>query len=131
MGIVTDTASIRLDKIQCVVRQTVSDYGFRGPGANAYARTVEDFLTRQTAVAFRTYFLGLGQEKREVEWPADWWQHFKARWFPAWAKRRWPVQMTRREFIVYAKVCPHIGSKDDGDHLRWFLDNAPPGAGRE
>lgn len=27
----------------------------------------------------------------EVEVPADWWQHFKERWFPAWARKRWPV----------------------------------------
>ena len=25
-------------------------------------------------------------------WPADWWQHFKERWFPAWALKRWPVR---------------------------------------
>jgi hypothetical protein len=27
-----------------------------------------------------------------VRWPADWWQAFKERWYPAWAKRRWPVR---------------------------------------
>lgn len=35
-----------------------------------------------------------------VRYPADWWEAFKARWFPAWALARWPV----RETIYDAKV---------------------------
>jgi hypothetical protein len=31
-----------------------------------------------------------------VEFPADWWQHFKQRWFPKWALKRWPVKMARK-----------------------------------
>lgn len=33
--------------------------------------------------------------KFDCEYPADWWQHFKLRWFPAWALRRWPVRATK------------------------------------
>ncbi len=29
-----------------------------------------------------------------IEYPADWWQAFKERFFPAWMIRRWPVKMT-------------------------------------
>lgn len=32
------------------------------------------------------------EQRGELEVPADWWQHFKQRFFPAWALRRWPVQ---------------------------------------
>ncbi len=34
------------------------------------------------------------QESPELEerWPADWWQAFRERWFPAWWLRRWPVR---------------------------------------
>ena len=32
----------------------------------------------------------------DVQWPADWWQHFKERWFPKWALRRFPVRYTHR-----------------------------------
>jgi len=28
----------------------------------------------------------------EIEYPSDWWQAFKERWFPTWAKKRWPVR---------------------------------------
>lgn len=34
----------------------------------------------------------------EAAWPATWWEHFKQRWFPAWALARWPVKLeTKRE----------------------------------
>lgn len=39
---------------------------------------------------------------REVRYPRDWWQAFKARWFPAWALRRWPVEETVVTFEVRA-----------------------------
>ncbi len=48
----------------------------------------------------RTFVLEFAGRKRtiehavEVSYPRDWWQHLKARWFPAWALRRWPVAMT-------------------------------------
>lgn len=28
---------------------------------------------------------------RVLKVPANWWEHFKQRWFPAWALKRWPV----------------------------------------
>ena len=31
----------------------------------------------------------LGHKCLEV--PYDWWEHFKQRWFPSWATKRWPV----------------------------------------
>lgn len=61
----------------------------------------------------------------DEEWPADWWQAFKARWFPAWALRRWPVKM--REVHVheqiYGPLCPHVAIADPKEHLQFlFLD---------
>lgn len=31
----------------------------------------------------------------EYRWPAKWQDAFKERWFPEWAKRRWPVRWKR------------------------------------
>lgn len=33
-------------------------------------------------------------EPIHIEYPRDWWQALKARWYPAWALARWPVAMT-------------------------------------
>lgn len=46
-------------------------------------------------------------ESVECEWPADWWQAFKGRWFPGWALRRWPVRLdgaTLEARAMYPKV---------------------------
>jgi len=40
-------------------------------------------------------------QRQECEWPRDWWQAFKERWYPAWAKRRWPVEYER--FVITAR----------------------------
>lgn len=38
----------------------------------------------------------VGRSSRHVvEYPADWWQHLKQRFFAPWMIRRWPVVMTR------------------------------------
>jgi hypothetical protein len=29
------------------------------------------------------------------QWPLTWWDAFKERWFPEWAKGRWPVRYKR------------------------------------
>ncbi len=34
------------------------------------------------------------QEEELYGHPADWWQMFKERYFPKWAKRRWPIKQT-------------------------------------
>ena len=41
----------------------------------------------------------LGDE--EVRWPATWWDAVKDRWFPAWLKRRFPVEWKHADFTVY------------------------------
>lgn len=41
-------------------------------------------------------------KKVEFKYPADWWQAFKERWFPAWLLKSYPVIYTHREFQVKA-----------------------------
>jgi hypothetical protein len=53
----------------------------------------------QDAYAFRRMFSLAGQQKtKTVSFPANWWQHFKQRWFPAWALDRWPVRLRTVNF---------------------------------
>jgi hypothetical protein len=32
----------------------------------------------------------------KVDYPADWWQHFKERWYPKWLQKRFPVGYVSR-----------------------------------
>lgn len=46
------------------------------------------------------------------EYPESWWDAVKARWFPAWALRRWPARFVRVEVtsgILYPAL-PTIGA---------------------
>jgi len=52
----------------------------------------------------------------EYQWPATWWDAFKERWFPAWAKRRWPVRHRKVSIdeLVAAK-------RKDDEFVRYFV----------
>lgn len=47
--------------------------------------------------------------------PADWWQHLKQRFAPAWVLRRWPVREKEQRVVVEA--------------LRLFPEFVPPRVG--
>jgi len=32
------------------------------------------------------------QDEYVISWPENWWEHFKDRWFPKWAKKKWPIK---------------------------------------
>jgi hypothetical protein len=85
------------------------------------ADAIPDIMGDQIRLMFRAMLFGNGKEKRRCEWPATWWQHFKQRWFPRWALRRWPVKMEVREWEVFQRVCPHLNVPESDRHVRWMI----------
>lgn len=59
-------------------------------------------LNEMVVAKVRGFVLGRTLERQQVSFPSDWWQSFKARWFPRWAKRRWPVRF--ETIIIEAKA---------------------------
>ena len=57
------------------------------------ASTMMDWLSDSITLRLKQEVYGRQLDTVEAEWPADWWQAFRQRWFPAWALRRWPVKM--------------------------------------
>ncbi len=53
-----------------------------------------------------------------VQYPTDWWQAFKKRWFPHWLKVRFPVNYT---VWTAARYCPHKAISEPRPHVD-FLD---------
>ena len=51
--------------------------------------------------------------------PADWWQHFKERWFPAWALMRWPVRYTEHNATMMFPDVPKIPGSSDYRFAVW------------
>ena len=71
------------------------------------------------------YIHALGEQriKRYAKWPKTWWDAFKDRWFPVWAKKRWPVEWSelRVDEPVYQAVCPHFDSDPRDVHIQWLV----------
>jgi len=60
------------------------------------------FFTDTVFLAIRGLVLGETIQTKTIRYPADWWQAFKARWFPVWALLRWPVEYTTHVIDVKA-----------------------------
>jgi len=53
----------------------------------------------------------------EYRWPATWRDAFKERWFPAWAKRRWPVRYRKVSIDELAAA-----KRGDDEFVRYFIE---------
>lgn len=93
---------------------------------------VNDDIARDLVASLDTYMMAMLDETIEIhrQWPADWWQAFKERWLPAWAKRRWPVQYEQIDISErrYKAVCPHIEAPDPKECMVFFYEHAKRGA---
>lgn len=73
-----------------------------------------------------TYF-SAGTQPRQIsihlQWPKNWVEAVKERWFPKWWLRRWPVEYERydREETIYMRICPHMNIPLEKPHLEWLL----------
>ena len=57
-----------------------------------------------------------------MEVPLDWWEHFKERWFPARALKRWPVKMQRIKVATYLRrMCPHLDVPEKHKHIEFLV----------
>lgn len=83
-------SKINIERIRFGVEIALSD---EMPAVSQSLEAVERQMVDNVVYSFRAAMWG--QQKRvEISYPFDWWQAFKARWFPAWALRRWPAQYT-------------------------------------
>ena len=58
------------------------------------------FMSNEIVLRIVQEVYGRQLEKVEASYPRDWWQAFKDRWFPGWAKQRWPVRRKHIELIA-------------------------------
>lgn len=54
-----------------------------------------------------SYIWGIEHNAVDEKFPEDWWQAFKDRWFPEWAKQRWPVRWTRIH-VTFREMYPEF-----------------------
>jgi hypothetical protein len=61
-------------------------------GTSALLDIEREATLRAYRIHVRAFFTRTMPDVAEESFPDDWWQAVKDRWFPAWAKRRWPVR---------------------------------------
>lgn len=73
-------------------------------------------------VRIQQNLLYLEDDRGDIEVPADWWEHFKERWFPQWALKRWPVRYRHWRARWYF---PDPEIKGIGTRIAVFRDATP------
>jgi hypothetical protein len=64
--------------------------------------THDTFFCSEIILRVKGFVWGENLQSETIQAPRDWWEHFKERWFPAWALRRWPVQYTGKTLTARA-----------------------------
>ncbi len=81
---------VELEKTQCILEAIVPQYCLIDQQIEV--SVVERWAKEEIAVRIAGYVWGEYMGRETIRYPADWWQELKERWFPAWARRRWPVR---------------------------------------
>jgi hypothetical protein len=85
--------TVQLEKMKLIAMQYISEElaeYFSMPPKLDIGRDVS-FVYDNLVLRLVQEVYGRQVERVDVRYPSDWWQAFKERWFPAWAKKRWPV----------------------------------------
>lgn len=128
-----DTQQFRIDGLP-LVRQFVADRihvaGIRRLARREFllsklnTQVQVDALTDSLLISLDTYLDGITNHKISIHkrWPRTWWDALKDRWFPSWAKTRWPPQYDSIDIDqpLYLAVCPHLYTEPQGSHLEWL-----------
>ena len=92
---------IELDRIQAACRVMMEDL----PGVGHDVQVWHDLMLESAVAQLRVFVLGKEMEPLHYQWPATWWEALKERWFPRWAKERWPVEYEHRD-VTFRELYP-------------------------
>lgn len=93
---------------------------------HAEVETRIDQHSQRLVIQLTSFVLAKRREDltESVYYPADWWQAFKARWFPRWALKRWPTRTIMLNITTVYYCCPHADIPNNGRydaHFMWLL----------
>jgi len=98
---------VTLDKIQLGWQQVLSKTVL----LDARMDRIEDIVTGNFIYRIDGYIWGEHLPEKNISYPSDWWQAFKARWFPEWLLKRYPAKYTTQHItasIIYPGLNPSI-----------------------
>lgn len=112
---------LTLEPVCWNLTQAFSGIAMNNLVTDAYWETARDIIITR----FSGFFAGLADETINIErrYPADWWQAFRERWFPAFWLRRWPVQYVEISIHQprFKAVCPHLRVNQQGPHIEFLM----------
>lgn len=120
----SDELELVLRKVVAATRLKLDREMLRAMAESLEGEAYVDAVSGDVKFYFTAMVNGKGNRICAAQYPEDWWQAFKERWFPEWAKRRWPVQYREVRYEKFAAMCPHVHVADPKSHLR-FLYDAP------
>lgn len=100
-----DVREVKLEKLKLMLLQKMSEEF--AEGADIDFEYFCDWTTNDIMMRVVQIVWGQRLKRIEIQYPANWWQHFKKRWFPEWAKKRWTVVYEKTRVNVYA-IYPDI-----------------------
>lgn len=121
---VPDFETFTAEKIRLRTGRAISQREMTAAASRAELSSRMDHMRMCMFVDLDTYIHGLPKERISIHrsWPKTWWDAFKYRWFPKWARERWPIEYESIdvEQTIYSAVCPHLQDDPQRTHLQWM-----------
>lgn len=92
-----ETHQIELEKIKIAIVQRISN---RLLDQIVEVSEIDSFIHDAIDLRLHGYLWGETAKAEPIQYPSDWWQAFKQRWFPRWALARWPVRLTTHHITL-------------------------------
>lgn len=97
---------------------------------NVRAQAIVDDEQKRLLIRMDSSILAMPTKRITVkrQWPRDWWQSFRERWFPAWWLRKHPIQYDSINIDEqqYGPLCPHLISDPQKSHLHFLSGEVAP-----
>lgn len=119
----TDIDKIRMETIMVTFEDIMQSHGDPNLNPKNLDITVKEGMGRMV-IGLSQRIAALPEKEFIIDksWPKTWWDAFKERWFPTWAKLRWPIQYETLQVRekIYKCICPHLGTDPTNTHLEWI-----------
>lgn len=89
-------STYQLEKIKIGMVQILDRYLF-----DSSVTVLDNIISNRIEFQLQGFIWGDESKEYKATYPSDWKQAFKERWFPNWAKKKWPVVYTN--FVVSAR----------------------------
>ena len=111
--------TVTLEKLEFGIRQVLSKHFL-----DMQFKVKAESLFSDIIVSIRGFIWSTQHQHVEIEYPRDWWQAFKERWFGPWLLKRWPVEYKRHVLDIKA-LYPNFRPIPDQEYrLRIFREES-------